>query len=146
MVMEASRAEYLAEENKLNIRESSTSGAEPSSSTASIPSSLSFKEVYIFLRIQLLKTGTISCYAVSGSSGSAAAADKESEDCFVLPDTVLTRSMQLLLAMGFSYIQVMEAYSIFGEDVDSMICYLVETGCPGASAGGSNRRKGKAAE
>ncbi|KAG2566125.1 hypothetical protein PVAP13_7NG212100 [Panicum virgatum] len=41
---------------------------------------------------------------------------------------------------------VMEAYSIFGEDVDSMICYLVETGGPGASAGGSNRRKGKAAE
>jgi OTU domain-containing protein 5 len=54
--------------------------------------------------------------------------------------------MQLLLAMGFSYIQVMEAYSIFGEDVDSMICYLVETGGPGASAGGSNRHKRKAAE
>jgi OTU domain-containing protein 5 len=35
MVMEASRAEYLAEEKKLNIRESSTSGAEPSSSAAS---------------------------------------------------------------------------------------------------------------
>ncbi|XP_062184630.1 OVARIAN TUMOR DOMAIN-containing deubiquitinating enzyme 6-like [Phragmites australis] len=117
MVMEASRAEYLAEEKKLNIRESSTSGAEPSSSAA-----------------------------ISGSSRSAAAADRGSEECFVLPDTVLTRSMQLLLAMGFSYIQVMEAYSIFGEDVDSMICYLVETGGSGASAGGSNRRKGKAAE
>ncbi|GJN27690.1 hypothetical protein PR202_gb15732 [Eleusine coracana subsp. coracana] len=117
MVMEASRAEYLAEEKRLNISESSTSGAEPSSSAA-----------------------------ISGSSHSAAAADKGGEDCFVLPDTVLTRSMQLLLAMGFSYIQVMEAYSIFGEDVDSMICYLVETGGTGASAGGSNRRKGKAAE
>ncbi|CAL5017106.1 unnamed protein product [Urochloa decumbens] len=117
MVMEASRAEYLAGEKKLNIRESSTSGAEPSSSAA-----------------------------ISGSSRSAAAVDKGSEDCFVLPDTVLTRSMQLLLAMGFSYNQVMEAYSIFGEDVDSMICYLVETGGPGASEGGSNRRKGKAAE
>jgi OTU domain-containing protein 5 len=54
--------------------------------------------------------------------------------------------MQLLLAMGFSYIQVMEACSIFGEDVDSMICYLVETGGPGASAGCSNRHKRKAAE
>ncbi|TVU01767.1 hypothetical protein EJB05_38101 [Eragrostis curvula] len=117
MVMEASRAEYLAEENKLNIRESSTSGAEPSSSAA-----------------------------ISGSSRSAPAPDRGSEECFVLPDTVLTRSMQLLLAMGFRYIQVMEAYSIFGEDVDSMICYLVETGGTGASAGGSNRRKGKAAE
>ncbi|WVZ85563.1 hypothetical protein U9M48_032477 [Paspalum notatum var. saurae] len=116
MVMEASRAEYLAEEKKLNIRESSTSGAESSSAT------------------------------ISGSSRSAAAADRGHEECFVLPDTVLTRSMQLLLAMGFSYIQVMEAYSIFGEDVDSMICYLVETGGTGASAGGSNRRKGKAAE
>jgi hypothetical protein len=40
MVMEASRAEYLAEENKLNIRESSTSGAEPSSSAASMPAFL----------------------------------------------------------------------------------------------------------
>lgn len=117
MVMEASRAEYLAEEKKLNIRGSSTSGAEPSSSAA-----------------------------ISGSSRSAAAADRGNEECFVLPDTVLTHSMQLLLAMGFGYIQVMEAYSIFGEDVDSMICYLVETGGTGASAGGSNRRKGKAAE
>ncbi|KAL5676026.1 hypothetical protein ACJX0J_012157, partial [Zea mays] len=34
MVMEASRSEYLAKEKKLNIRESSTSGAEPSSSAA----------------------------------------------------------------------------------------------------------------
>lgn len=84
--------------------------------------------------------------AISGSSGSTAVGDKGSENCFVLPDTVLTHSMQLLLAMGFSYIQVMEAYSIFGEDVDSMICYLVEMGGAGASAGGSNRRKGKAAE
>lgn len=84
--------------------------------------------------------------AVSGSSHSAAAADRGSEECFVLPDTVLTRSMQLLLAMGFSYNQVIEAYSIFGEDVDSMVCYLLETGGPGASEGGSNRRKGKAAE
>ena len=48
--------------------------------------------------------------------------------------------MQLLLTMGFSYIQVMEAYNIFGEDVDSMICYLVETGGPGASASGSKDR------
>jgi len=115
MVMEASRAEFLNQQ-QVNFRESSRSaGAEPSSSAT-----------------------------ISGSSGSAAVADKVSENRFVLPDTVLTSSMQLLLAMGFDYIQVMEAYSIFGEDVDSMICYLVEMG--GAGAGGSNRRKGKAAE
>ncbi|KAK4409095.1 OVARIAN TUMOR DOMAIN-containing deubiquitinating enzyme 6 [Sesamum angolense] len=34
---------------------------------------------------------------------------------------------------------VMEAYSIFGDDVDSMVCYLIETSSNG-------RRKGKAAE
>uniref|UniRef100_A0ACD5UYK2 Uncharacterized protein n=1 Tax=Avena sativa TaxID=4498 RepID=A0ACD5UYK2_AVESA len=118
MVMEASRAEFLNQQ-QVNFREPSRSAAEPSSSAA-----------------------------ISGSSGSAAAAvpDKGSENCVVLPDAVLTSSMQLLLAMGFGYIQVMEAYSIFGEDVDSMICYLVEMGGAGASAGGSNRRKGKAAE
>jgi OTU domain-containing protein 5 len=95
----------------------------------------------VYLKIEMLSSSVVSL-----SFGSSAVADKGSENCFVLPDTVLTRSMQLLLAMGFSYIQVMEAYSIFGEDVDSMICYLVEMGGAGASAGGSNRRKGKAAE
>jgi hypothetical protein len=34
--------------------------------------------------------------------------------------------MQLVVAMGFSYIQVMTVYNIFDEDVDSMICYMVE--------------------
>jgi len=48
-------------------------------------------------------------------------------------------SMQLMLSMGFSYLQVIEAYSIFGDDVDSMVCYLLETG-------NSSRRKGKATE
>ena len=38
------------------------------------------------------------CSVVSGSSRSVAGADRGSEDYFVLPDTVLTRSMQLLLA------------------------------------------------
>lgn len=41
--------------------------------------------------------------------------------------------------MGFGYLQVIEAYSIFGDDVDSMVCYLLETG-------DSSRRKGKATE
>lgn len=30
--------------------------------------------------------------------------------------------------MGFSYIQVMKAYNIFGEDVHSRIFYMVEIG------------------
>jgi OTU domain-containing protein 5 len=54
-------------------------------------------------------------------------------------DTVLSSSMQMVLSMGFSYLQVIEAYSIFGDDVDSMVCYLLETGS-------SSRRKGKATE
>ena len=56
------------------------------------------------------------------------------------PETVLSSSsMQMVLSMGFSYLQVVEAYSIFGDDVDSMVCYLLETGS-------SSRRKGKATE
>lgn len=51
----------------------------------------------------------------------------------------LSSSMNMLLSMGFSYLQAIEAYSIFGDDVDSMICYLLETGS-------SSRRKGKATE
>ena len=54
-------------------------------------------------------------------------------------DTVLSSGMQMVLSMGFSYLQVIEAYSIFGDDVDSMVCYLLETGS-------SSRRKGKATE
>ncbi|KAG8655088.1 OVARIAN TUMOR DOMAIN-containing deubiquitinating enzyme 6 isoform X2 [Manihot esculenta] len=106
MVMEASRAEYLASDKskqQLGHKESSTSGAEPSSSGAR-------------------------------SSGSETKVREHN-----LQDTVLSSSsMQMVLSMGFSYLQVMEAYSIFGDDVDSMVCYLLETG--------SSRRKGKAAE
>ncbi|XP_008784051.2 OVARIAN TUMOR DOMAIN-containing deubiquitinating enzyme 6-like isoform X2 [Phoenix dactylifera] len=118
-VMEASRAEYLAEERmkqQLAYRESSTSGAEPSSSGAT--------------------TGTESSRAtLEGGSEKALSSD-----------TVPTSSMQVALSMGFSYVQVIEAYSMLGDDVDSMICYLLEMGGTGASPGGSNRHKGKAAE
>ncbi|XP_011088925.1 OTU domain-containing protein 5 isoform X1 [Sesamum indicum] len=110
MVMEASRAEYLADDKfkqQLGPRESSTSRAEPSSSAA------------------------------TGSSGSDArqGGGRESGS----PGSALSGSMQIMLSMGFSYLQVMEAYSIFGDDVDSMVCYLIETSSNG-------RRKGKAAE
>ncbi|XP_058088037.1 OVARIAN TUMOR DOMAIN-containing deubiquitinating enzyme 6 isoform X2 [Magnolia sinica] len=115
MVMEASRAEYLADDKfkqQLGYRESSTSGAEPSSSGAT-----------------------------TGPSQSGGGRDGDLTDSMVL-----SSSMQMLLSMGFSYIQVIEAYSIFGDDVDSMVCYLLETGGNGAAAGSLNRRKGKAAE
>lgn len=55
------------------------------------------------------------------------------------PQIVLQDSVQIVLSMGFSYLQAMEAYNIFGDDVDSMVCYLVETSSTG-------RRKGKATE
>ncbi|KAM1100297.1 hypothetical protein ACFX15_006546 [Malus domestica] len=54
-------------------------------------------------------------------------------------DSTPSSSMQVVLSMGFSYLQVIEAYNIFGDDVDSMVCYLLETSS-------SSRRKGKATE
>ncbi|KAJ0083642.1 hypothetical protein Patl1_30367 [Pistacia atlantica] len=109
MVMEVSRAEYLANDKfkqQLARKDSSTSGAEPSSSGAR-----------------------------SSCSESKVDGGRESN----IQDTVLSSGMQMVLSMGFSYLQVIEAYSIFGDDVDSMVCYLLETGS-------SSRRKGKATE
>ncbi|CAL9138690.1 unnamed protein product [Musa acuminata var. zebrina] len=116
MVMEASRAEYLAKDNLKqypSFRESSTSRAEPSSSVAT-----------------------------TGSSRSTLEADGQR---VFLPEAVPTSSMQTVLSMGFGYMQVIEAYSIFGDDVDSMVCYLLEMG-GNRSPLGRNRHKGKAAE
>ncbi|KAG6761872.1 hypothetical protein POTOM_035111 [Populus tomentosa] len=110
MVMEASRAEYLADNNfnpQLGRKESSTAGAEPSSSSARSSAS------------EMTKADGVREHGVQ--------------------DTVLSSGMQMVLSMGFSYLQVIEAYSIFGDDVDSMVCYLLETGS-------SSRRKGKATE
>ncbi|XVF19678.1 hypothetical protein REPUB_Repub11eG0131200 [Reevesia pubescens] len=109
MVMEASRAEYLANDKfkpQVGRKESSTSTAEPSS---------------------------------SGARPSGSETKLEGSKEHGLQDTVLSSGMQLLLSMGFSYLQAIEAYSIFGDDVDSMVCYLLETGS-------SSRRKGKATE
>ncbi|XP_059300336.1 OVARIAN TUMOR DOMAIN-containing deubiquitinating enzyme 6-like [Lycium ferocissimum] len=110
MVIEASRAEYIAHDNKfrqqLSRRESSTSDAEPSSS------------------------GT-------RSSGSEKRQEAAREPCS--PDSAFSDCIQVMLSMGFSYPRVIEAYSIFGDDVDSMVCYLIETSS-------SSRRKGKATE
>ncbi|XP_012485128.1 OVARIAN TUMOR DOMAIN-containing deubiquitinating enzyme 6 [Gossypium raimondii] len=112
-VMEASRAEYLASDKfkpQVGHKESSTSTAEPSSSGA--------------------RTGT-------GPAGSETKLEGSKEHG--LQDSVLSSGMQLLLSMGFSYLQANEAYSIFGDDVDSMVCYLIETGS-------SSRSKGKATD
>ncbi|KAK6926546.1 OTU domain [Dillenia turbinata] len=68
-------------------------------------------------------------------SGSETKLEGGREHCF--SDSVHGSSMQILLSMGFSYLQAIEASSIFRDDVDSMVCYLLETG---------NRRKGKATE
>ncbi|KAK2980207.1 hypothetical protein RJ640_007297 [Escallonia rubra] len=109
MVMEASRAEYIANEKfkqQLGPRDSSTSGAEPSS---------------------------------SGARPSGSQTKQEGRREHGLPNTVLNNSMQMVLSMGFSYLQAIEAYSIFGDDVDSMVSYLLETSS-------SSRRKGKATE
>ncbi|KAH0660787.1 hypothetical protein KY289_029535 [Solanum tuberosum] len=110
MVIEASRAEYIAHDNKfrqqLGRRESSTSGAEPSS---------------------------------SGTRSSGSEKRQEAGQELSSPDSAFSDCIQVMLSMGFSYPRVIEAYSIFGDDVDSMVCYLVETSC-------SSRRKGKATE
>lgn len=112
MVMEASRAEYIAQDRsrhqQLDFRDVSKSAAEPSS---------------------------------SGARSSRNADGRER----VISNSVLSDSMQIVLAMGFSYLQAIEAYSIFGDDVDSMVCYLVEMGGVGGSPGRS-RQKGKIPE
>ncbi|XP_054812893.1 OVARIAN TUMOR DOMAIN-containing deubiquitinating enzyme 6-like isoform X2 [Prosopis cineraria] len=106
MVIEASRAEYLADvtfKQQLAHSESSTSNAEPSSSGA----------------------------RSSGADGKTEIGKER--------DSNISNGIQMLLSMGFSYLQAIEAYSIFGDDVDSMVCYLLETSS-------SSRRKGKATE
>ncbi|KAH9317432.1 hypothetical protein KI387_019201 [Taxus chinensis] len=117
-VMEASRAEYLRTIDHHGCKESSTSGAEPSSSGA---------------RTSRNEHGT----QLGGS---------QLGGFQVNPDTGVTSSVQTVLSMGFSYARVMEAYSIFHDDIDSIVCYLLETGS--GSPGGENiyRMKGKAAE
>ncbi|KAL6005342.1 hypothetical protein ACLOJK_005908 [Asimina triloba] len=116
MVMEASRAEYLAEDKfkqHAGFMESSTSCAEPSSSGATTGSSKSEPRL-------------------------------EWREGSLTDPMVLSTSMQILLSMGFSYLQVIEAYSIFGDDVDSMVSYILEMG--GSGAAGGSRSKGKATE
>ncbi|XP_009140795.1 OTU domain-containing protein 5-B isoform X1 [Brassica rapa] len=78
--------------------------------------------------------------AETSSSGATGTDWKQKEA--VKEKTVVSSSVEMVLSMGFSYTQAMEAYSIFGDDVDSIVCYVLETSC-GSS---NNRRKGKAME
>lgn len=143
MVMEASRAEYLAKDKfklQMGFRES-TPGAEPSSSatTSEWPSSVT---PWLFLerkqRVVLIVGSETGPAGTEGNAGGGR--DK------ALPDIVSNDSMQTLLSMGFSYLQVVEACSIFGDDVESIICYLLEMGGGAAPLGGVAQCKGKAAE
>ncbi|KAI3994445.1 hypothetical protein MKX01_012702 [Papaver californicum] len=77
----------------------------------------------------------------SGATGSSAQSEPRAK-----PDTILSNSMQTVLSMGFSYLQVVEAYSIFGDDADSMVCYLLETGSNNKGSRRISRHKGKATE
>ncbi|KAG2327357.1 hypothetical protein Bca4012_036365 [Brassica carinata] len=76
--------------------------------------------------------------AGTSSSGGARTSGSDRKP---IEKTVLSSSIEMVLSMGFSYTQAIEAYSIFGDDVDSMVCYVLETSC-----GSKNRRKGKATE
>ncbi|KAG2331888.1 hypothetical protein Bca4012_018540 [Brassica carinata] len=79
--------------------------------------------------------------AETSSSGARTSGSDLKPKEVVKEKTVLSSSVEMALSMGFSYMQAIEAYSIFGDDVDSIICYLLETSC-----GSNNRRKGKATE
>ncbi|BBN01541.1 OTU domain-containing protein 5 [Marchantia polymorpha subsp. ruderalis] len=122
MVIEASRAEFFEEESHRHpipwCEETSTSAAaEPSSS------------------------GTNGSPRGAARTLSLAATSTTATD-----SGGLTSNVRMLLSMGFSYLQVMEACSIFGDDVNNMLCYLLET--EGTLGDGESiyRMKGKAAE
>ncbi|KAF8403336.1 hypothetical protein HHK36_011438 [Tetracentron sinense] len=109
MVTEVSRAEYLADDT--------------------FKQQLGFRE------------SSTSSAEPSSSGARPSGSESKLEGCRErgLSDTVLSSSMQMVLSMGFSYLQMIEAYSIFGDDVDSMVCYLLEMGS-------TSKRKGKATE
>jgi OTU domain-containing protein 5 len=48
--------------------------------------------------------------------------------------------------MSFNCIQVITAYNISGEDMESKICYMVEMGGAAAYEGRNNRMKGNVVE
>ena len=142
--MEASRAEYLADykfKQQVGPMESSTSGAEPSSSAASEWLHYhDYAEKPMTIIEFFARSWTCKPYWLVNLSWSPGS-DARQEGCHDQgpAGSVLNGSMQQLLSMGFSYMQVIEANSIFWRHIDSMICYLIETSSSG-------RNKGKATE
>ncbi|KAF8111152.1 hypothetical protein N665_0076s0147 [Sinapis alba] len=86
------------------------------------------------------KESSTSNAGTSSSGARTSGSDRKPIEA-VKEKTVLSSSIEMVLSMGFSYTQAIEAYSIFGDDVDSMVCYVLETSCDS-----KNRRKGKATE
>lgn len=121
MVIEASRAEFLAEERRQQIGcvESSTSAA-----------GTSYSQGDVLDRPQSDRQGSCAASLCSPSPANSG----------------LTSNMRMLLSMGFSYFRVIEACSIFGDDINDMICYLLEAETGDPMEESLYRMKGKAAE
>eukprot|EP00897_Mesotaenium_endlicherianum_P010946 jgi/Mesen1/9880/ME000070S09165 len=43
------------------------------------------------------------------------------------PQESMTANMRSLISMGFDYLQVLEAYSMLGDNLENMLCFLLET-------------------
>lgn len=114
-VMEASRLEY-----QLGFTQSSTSTAQPSSSGGSKSTKASSP-----------KKGESEKEVQGGS-------EKETQS------PGLRSSVQAVLAMGFDYLQAIEAHALFGDDVDSMVNFLLSEISGASSPSTSQRSKGKA--
>lgn len=122
MVIEESRAEFLAEEygHQIGCMESSTSAAGTSTSQSD-----AFND-----RLHS---------AWHGSSGAGVGSSPAT-------NRPLTTNMRILLSMGFSYFRVVEACNVFGDDINDMLCYLLEAETGGLFEDSVHRLKGKAAE
>ncbi|KAG2308395.1 hypothetical protein Bca52824_028143 [Brassica carinata] len=83
------------------------------------------------------RTGPNSNAETSSSGAKTSGSDWKPKETLLMSSSCT----EMVLSMAFSYTQAVEAYSIFGDDVDSIVCYVLETSC-----GSNNRRKGKATE
>ncbi|XP_028756791.1 OTU domain-containing protein 5-B [Neltuma alba] len=88
---------------------------------------------------QLGRRGSSTSKAEPSSSGARSCGSESKMEGGKEEDGDMSGSMRMVLSMGFSYVQAIKAFSIFGDDVDSVVCYLLETGS-------GSRRKGKATQ
>lgn len=123
MVIEESRAEFLAEEygHPIGCMESSTSAAGTSTSQNDAVNH------------------RVHSAAWQGSSGGGVGLSPTT-------NRPLTTNVRILLSMGFSYFRVVEACNIFGDDINDMLCYLLDAETGGLFEESVHRAKGKAAE